>query len=451
MMKKAVKGSIAAAAVACVALCGVAFAGVSADEAAKLKSELTPLGGEKAGNADGSIPAWDGGYSKVPPGYKSGQPRPDPFASDKPILTITSANAAQYAAKLDEGQMHLLKKYPDYKIQVYTTRRTASAPQWVYDETFKNATRAKLDGYALSGAYGGIPFPIPKNGAELVWNHALRVRPEALQFVFNTYTVDSKGVPTLASTATNEFGQPYYRKGGSAEDIQDGYYWSAMQMVTAPPVRAGEIVLFRDKLDNSRAGWQYLVGQRRVRRAPTLCCDTPNFVNSGVDFFDQPFVFFGPMDRYDWKIVGKKEMYIPYNNNRLIASKDADAIKPNFVNPELVRWELHRVWEVEGTLRAGQRDVRPRRKLYFDEDTHIAVIGNTWDGQGTLWHTSVGFPFIMYEYPTVEMEVFTTMDFIKGTYTFTPVGNHDTQIKIMDKAWPEGNFTPESLSRRGVR
>ncbi|WP_443586319.1 DUF1329 domain-containing protein, partial [Salmonella enterica] len=127
---------------------------------------------------------------------------------------------------------------------------------------------------------------------------------------------------------------------------------------------------------------------------PTICCDTPNFVASGVDFFDQVFVWFGPSTNYDWKIVGKREMFIPYNSNRLIAAKSGEAMAKNFVNPELVRWELHRVWEVEGTVRAGKRDVRPKRKLYLDEDTYIAAIGNTWDSQGTLWHTSYGFPFV---------------------------------------------------------
>lgn len=434
-----------------MAASGLAWAGVSAEEAARLKSDLMPLGGEKAGNKDGTIPAWDGGYTKVPAGYKSGQPRPDPFANEKPLFTITGANMAQYANKLDDGQQFLLKKYPDYKINVYKTHRTASAPQWVYEETFKNATRAKLVNDGVVDAFGGIPFPIPKTGAELMWNHALRVRPEAFLGPFNSYVVDSNGNISLSTGAINEVSSPYYRKGSSYEKMKDGAYYQNVQTVVAPSLRAGELLMYYDKLNNDRPAWQYLVGQRRVRRAPTICCDTPNFVNSGVDFFDQVFVFFGPFSNYDWKIVGKKEMYIPYNNNRLTMAKDKDAMNKKFVNPDLVRWELHRVWEVEGTVRAGKRDVRPKRKIYFDEDTYAAVIGNSWDAQGTLWHTSYGFPFIQYEVPAVSLEVSVTMDLIKGTYTYYPIGDQSVQLQVMDKPWPENYYTPEALGRKGVR
>lgn len=444
MMKHMIK-AVALLASACLGAAS-AVAAVTADEAARLKSELTPLGGEKAGNKDGSIPAWDGGYTKAPAGYKKGGPRPDPFAGEKPLLTITAANMDAHADKLDEGQKYLLKKYPDYKINVYPTHRTAAAPQWVYDETFKNATRSKLDGYAVTGAFGGVPFPIVKSGTELMWNHSLRVRPAAYSQYFNSYTVDSGGRPSLASGGVNEITVPYYAKGGTPESIKAGVYYQNLQTTTAPSVRAGELLMYYDQLDNSRPAWQYLVGQRRVRRAPTICCDTPNFVTSGVDFLDQVFVFMGPMDRYEWKLIGKKEMFIPYNNNRLLLADDKEAMKPKFINPDLVRWELHRVWEVEGNLRAGQRDVRPKRKLYFDEDTSIAVIGNTWDAQGTLWHTSFGFPNIQFDVPAVSMEIWTTMDFIKGNYTYTA-----TREKIMDEPWPENYYTPEALSRKGVR
>jgi hypothetical protein len=427
------------------------YAGVSPEEAGRLKTDLMPLGGERAGNKDGTIPAWTGGFTTAPAGYQSGQPRPDPFAADKPLFTITAANAGQHAGKLDEGQLFLLKRYPDYRLHVYPSRRTAAAPQWVYDETFKNATRARLQGAAVSGAYGGLPFPIPKTGLEALWNFALRARPASFSFPFNSWLVDSNGKATLASGALNEWNTPYYQKGRSPDDFKDRPYSTAIQTVSAPLIRAGEMLMWHDLTDNSRQAWQYLVGQRRVRRAPTICCDTPNFVNSGVDFFDQAFVFNGPMDRYDWKLVGKREMYVPYNSNRFVAAKDREVTTPRFANPELVRWELHRVWEVEGTLRAGQRDVRPRRKVYLDEDTFIAVIGNTWDAQGSLWHTTLGFPMLQYEVPVVAMEVFLTMDLQKGLYTASLIGDQASQLAVQPAPYPDDSFTPEALGRRGVR
>jgi hypothetical protein len=331
-------------------------------------------------------------------------------------------------------------------MNVYPTHRTATAPKWVLEEISKNASRAKLNGYTVTGAYGGVPFPFPKSGTELLWNHSLRVRPAAFTQSFKSYTVDSGGRSSLASGGMNEITVPYYVKGGSPDSVKDGSYFKNMQSVTAPSVRAGELLLYYDQFDNTRPAWQYLVGQRRVRRAPTICCDTPNFVTSGVDFLDQVFVFMGPMDRYDWKLLGKKEMFIPYNSNKLLLAEDKDALKPKSINPDLIRWELHRVWEVEGTLRSGQRDVRPKRKLYFDEDTYIAVLGNTWDAQGTLWHTSIGFPTMQFELPAVAMETWTTMDLIKGNYTYTV-----TREKVMDELWPDSYYTPDAMSRKGVR
>lgn len=156
------------------------YAGVTADEAAKLKSTLTPFGAEKAGNKDGSIPAWTGGLTKVPAGYEPGSARPDPFPDEKPVVQISAKNLEQYKDKLSEGTQTMLRQHPSYRLDVYPTHRTAAAPQWVYDNTFQNATRAKTTagGNSVENAYGGIPFPIPKSGAEVMWNHLLRWRGE---------------------------------------------------------------------------------------------------------------------------------------------------------------------------------------------------------------------------------------------------------------------------------
>jgi len=188
-----------------------ASAGVSADEAARLKTELTPLGAEKAGNKDGSIPAWTGGYTTPIPGDKPGGRRGDPFKDEKPLYSITSKNAEQYADKLTEGTKALLKKYPDtFRVDVYRTHRTAAAPQWVYDNTFKNATRAKVNGDVIEGAYGGIPFPIPKAGVEVMWNHLLRWRGTSWQFQTNMYqlTTDGKAVLTTDGVGDQQIAPP---------------------------------------------------------------------------------------------------------------------------------------------------------------------------------------------------------------------------------------------------
>lgn len=428
-------------------------AGVRPEEAGKLKSELTPFGAEKAGNKDGTIPVWDGGYTKVPAGYQSGQPRPDPFAKEKPLYSITAKNMDQYADKLSDGQKALLKKSDTYRIDVYPTHRSAAAPQWVYDNTFKNATRAKTpnNGGTVEGAYGGTPFPIPKTGSEVMWNHVLSWRGEAALFPFRSYVVGSDGKLVLAGEGVNEMNHPFYFRDGSPEK-NNGEFWNLYQYTKAPSFKSGESFAFRDQMDveKGRQAWQYLVGQRRVRRFPTLGYDTPNPVTSGADMVDHGFVFNGYQDKYQWKLIGKKEMYIPYNMNSFFLQKDADTIGPKHLNPDHVRWELHRVWVVEANLAPGKRHAEPKRTYYFDEDTWIAVLSDGWDSQGKLWHTGMNFPWIVYELPGVLAMEFATYDLNKGSYTAMTFGEMAVHYKAVPR-YPESTFTPEAMAARGVR
>lgn len=434
-----------------------ANAEITADEAARLLpgGDLTPLGGEIKGNADGTIPAWSGGYTDVPADYTSGIPRPDPFKDEKPLYSINSNNVDQYKDKLDEAQIHLINKFPDsYQINVYPTHRTAAAPQWYYDMTQKNSQSAKAvdvdTEYHLIDSKGGLPFPIPKTGVELMWDHVMRWRGESTAYRFNSYIVDENGVATRATGGVNENNFPNSFQTNVTE-VYNGEYWDVLQTVEEPAHRSGELLMVRDHVIEGRRAWQYLVGQRRVRRAPNIAYDTPNFVNSGVDFFDQPFVWWGPWDHYDWKLVGKKEMYVPYNMNNFFLQSDEDVMGEQHLNPDHMRWELHRVYEVEGTLRAGVRDVRSKRKLYFDEDTKTALIGNTWDPQGQLWHTTIGFPWNVPELPCQCMEMFTTYDLLRGIYTATLINDSkDMQLKVQKK-YRDTYFTPETMVRKGVR
>ena len=124
-----------------------ATAAVSAAEAAKLGNELTPLGAEKAGNSDGSIPAWDGGLTSAAQAgfanFRPGQHHPDPYASDKPLFTVSAGNMNQYANKLTEGHKKLLQTYRNtFKMLVYPTHRSGAAPQRIYDATKRIATTA---------------------------------------------------------------------------------------------------------------------------------------------------------------------------------------------------------------------------------------------------------------------------------------------------------------------
>jgi hypothetical protein len=432
-----------------------AMAAVSADEAAKLKTTLTPLGAERVGNAAGTIPAWDGGYTKVDPNYKDGGKRSDPFANEKPLYTITAQNMGQYADKLSEGIKAMLKKYPDsYHLDVYPTHRTAAAPQWVYDNTFKNATTAKLvqnaTGAEPQNAQGGIPFPIPQNGAEAIWNHLTRWRAASWHTDFTQYLVTSDGKPVLTNDSRADYQMPWYLSDGQGKD---GVYWSIRMINDGPPLRAGEAITGRENVDSDRtAVWTYLPGQRRVRRLPNGCCDTPTPATAGVMSFDELYVFTGRIDRFDWKLVGKKEMYIPYNSNKVFtAANPTDLLGAHHLNPASIRWELHRVWVVEATLAPGKRHVMPKSTYYLDEDTWAAVLGERYDAQGQLAKVLWTTPVVLPDLPGVVTVTNGFYDLVSGAwFTGDIFAGKKEQYRIVP-TYKDSVFTGDAMAGEGVR
>ncbi|TBW48320.1 DUF1329 domain-containing protein [Marinobacter halodurans] len=384
---------------------GPAQAAVSADQANALKSTLTPMGAERAGNADGTIPAWTGGMTKVPAGPKFGDIPADPFPGEKPLYRIDAKNAAKYAAKLSPGVQAMLKKYPDkFHLEVYPTHRTAAAPDWVYKNTFKNATNCKLGdkGLTLSGCYGGIPFPVPQNGSELIWNTLLRVEAESIEMGFVNMVGNDDGSRTLASAGKENWQYPYYYHDGDAKDWS-GRYVLLRFLTSDPPYKAGESLVTQDSIDPKypRMAWQYLVGQRRVRRAPTVGYDTPDFVASGANYFDEVQGFIGSPDRFTWKLIGKEEMYIPYNLNKFHSEKAKDVFTPYVLNSDKMRWELHRVWVLEANVAPGKRHAVPKRRFYIDEDSWTVSLVDGYDAKGKLWRVTQVLPFVDPKIPAV--------------------------------------------------
>jgi hypothetical protein len=430
-----------------------ASAGVSAAEAARLKTELTPFGAEKAGNTDGTIPAWTGGHTTPIAGDKPGGRRGDPFKDEKPLYSITAKTGDQYADKLTDGTKAMLKKYPEtFRLDVYKTHRTAAAPQWVYDNTFKNATRAKVNGDAIENAYGGIPFPIPKSGIEVMWNHILRWRGTSWQFHTNMYQLTADGKSVLTTDGVGDQQMPYYLPEGSP-DKWDGDFWLIRLLNSGPPIRAGEAVVGRENLDFQKTqSWVYLTGQRRVRKLPNPCCDTPAAAMAGVMSIDEVEVFTGRLERFDWKLLGKREMIIPYNTNRLLQpTTDAEVLAAHHLAPNHMRWELHRVWVVEASLREGKRHQAPKSRYYCDEDTWTCVLGDRWDANGQLWKQLWANTFVAPDLPGVVIGSFGFNDLLAGTALVANLYNQKKAHYATVPRFPDSNFTPDAMAAGGAR
>lgn len=440
---------------ACLALATTvpAFAAVTAEEAAQLKTTLTPLGAERAGNKEGAIPAWTGAAPQAPADYKTGGLRLDPFAADKPLYTITAENAAKYADKLTDGQKALLKAFPKtFRMDVYPTRRSAAAPQWVYDNTFKNATRAKTTGNGnyLEGAYGGTPFPIPKTGHEAMWNHLLAYPGETAELNFANWHTSAEGKHTQITRGKVIWQFPYYFKDGSLETFK-GVHSRALLRQSDPAFKAGESVMVFYMTNGDTQGWQYLAGQRRVRKAPTVAYDTPNDITSGLENWDEVQVFSGALDRYNYKLVGKKELIVPYNMNRFHSLPPEGRLAAQHVNPDAMRFELHRVWVVEATLAEGKRHVVPKRVMYLDEDTWAAVWADLWDANGQLWRSNFGLPLNMIEGGFVHAKLaYGSHNHLTGGYVISGQADYARGPfwGLVDRK-PDSFYTPDALAATG--
>ena len=433
-----------------------AFGAVSADQAARLGKDLTPLGAERSGNAAGSIPEWTGGITQAPAGYTPGMHHPDPFAGEAPLYTITAANLDQYRDKLTAGAIALLKAYADYKLPVYPTHRTASVPARVYDATKVNATQANLvrDGAAVEGAIGGIPFPIPQNGTEAMWNHLLRFRGTIAERQVSQAAPTRGGNYTLVDF-DEEFLFNYYLEGMTPEKLGNTVFYFK-QEVKAPPRLAGSILLVRETIDQvkePRNAWVYNPGQRRVRRAPNIAYDNPGTASDGMRTSDQLDMFNGALDRYTWELVGKREMIVPYNSYHLHSDKVkySEILKPLHINQDLTRYELHRVWVVEAKLKPGTSHVYPRRTFYLDEDSWQALAVDQYDSRGQLWRASEAHCINYYEVPTFWSTLEVHTDLLAGRYLAFGLANEGPSYDFAIKRTVSDYNNPDNLRREGMR
>lgn len=442
------------------------FAKVSADEAKKLGGPvLTEFGAERAGNADGSIPAYTGGMTAPPANYTAGSGfLADPFAGEKPLYSVDAKNVDQYANNLTAGTAALIKKYPStYRVDVYPTHRTASYPAWVLKNTLKNAVTAELvgnvEGDGVEGAYGGIPFPIPQNGYEVMWNNTLKwqgVRTVAQNG--GGIFVDAGGHRTLTNETTNDQFYPYYDPAKTS--LPDSMMEKALETSTAPASQDGtaDILEFPINYGNSdQLFYVYTVGQRRVRLAPEFKYDTPVAQAGGAYIYDEINLWSGRLDRFDFKIVGKKDIIIPYNEfklNQPTVSEQA-LFTPHHLNPDYFRWEKHRVWVVEATLKPGKRHIYSRRRFYLDEDDWSIVASDAYDQAGQLYRVAFSNNFPVYDakWPYIYSTTFIFVNISQGTYNFTSWagGQYNSHFTSYDQAPPPAHYSPETMAGSGIR
>ena len=428
---------------------------VPPEQVARLGDDLTPMGSEKSGNEDGSIPAWTGGLTAPPEGigYEKGKHLPDPFAADEKLFRIDGSNAAQYDDFITRGQKALMERYPSYHMDVYPSRRSCALPEHVYKAAKKNATIGELvaDGNGVAKAIMASPFPIPNNGLEFVWNHTLRYRGYKLQRQFTAIPVNQSGdyyEITVHDDAILRWSDPQM---AAAEDLDNISILYLLQ-TKAPARSAGYVVLVQESLNmavEARKAWTYSPGTRRVRRAPTIAYDNPGTNSDGITTSDSFGGFNGAPDRFNWTVRGRSEKFIAYNNYRRVLVPYEKLISKHHVNQDVMRYEKHRVWEVVGDLKPSFRHVYSKRVFYIDEDTNGIVATEIYDGRGQLWRVQELGGGVQYELPLCGGSGDTVYDLMVGRYLMLGLINEEKPIDFDASHLDAKRYTPSSIRRLG--
>ena len=421
-----------------------AQASVSSQEAAQLGTNLTLVGAEKAGNADGSIPPYNGGLTTAPASFKAGDSmRPDPYANEKPLLVINGRNVDQYKDLLSATTVALAKRFPGYRIDVYPTHRTAALPQKVLNNSRHNAIDAKSleGGLAIDNVLPGVPFPIPKSGAEAMWNFLLRYQGVNIHSKYDSWNVDSAGVASLAITGEAFISFPIYEHLSKPFNNSDIYHQMKLSY-TGPARRAGESIMLKNAtnpLHFPGRAWQYMPAQRRVKQISVLAYDTPNPGTARA------------LELYDWTLVGTQEMIVPYNTYKLTYARDAKSLTtPNYISPDFVRWEKHRVYVVEGNLKSGSKHIYQKRRFYLDEDSWAALASDQYDASGQLYRGSFAFLSQSYDQQVPDATPFMTYDLSRGSYNINGVVGPHGGIRYIEPL-STAQWVPESMAGAGVR
>lgn len=428
-----------------------AHAKVSEQEAAKLGKQLTAIGAQPEANAAGSIPAYKGGLAQ----NVNASPFENVIAQEKPLFVITSKNVAQYAEQLTDGQKALFKKYPNtYAMPVYPTHRTSAFPQAVYSKAKKNATSAELvsGGNGLKNFDETVPFAIPQDGLEVIWNHISRFRGGSVERNGAQLNVQENG-SYMAVKINALFTPPQYLEDGFDGKKDDNILFYFMQAIKEPARLSGDVLLVHetiDQVEQPRMAWSYSAGQRRVRRAPQVAYDAPAQASSGLRTSDQIDMFNGAPNKYEWKLVGKKEMYIPYNAYKLADTnaKYSDIIQAGHINQDFARYELHRVWHVEATLKDGERHIYGKRSFYIDEDSWQIAIADHYDNRGQLWRVGEGHQIQFVNANTPWYAANLSYDLQSGRYV-AEINNEEKDAFVFGKQVKRKEYTAAALRRAG--
>jgi len=433
----------------CVLAC--APVGTYAAETALDDKKYTPFGSERNGNDDGSIPAWQGDKDYADKKYSE-------LVSETPLFEITENNYNQYAEYLSDGQKALFATYPSsFKMPVYTSYRLHNIPDHFASATFKNKQDAILidDGNGLDNVWPGIPFPSPDNALEIIWNHTTSWRGLSFSASYTEASIRPNEATTIIKSKL-DFASPFHDP-NREKYSGNGKLFYFLATTYSPALLAGGATLVHESTQprlSPRKTWIYVKGNKRVQRLPSLTHDGPNMNSEHIRVIDEVNLFNGAPDRYNWKIIAKKEHFIPYNNNRL-AARDKDIgtiLGSSHIDPNMARYEKHRVWVVEGTLKDSENHLYKKRVFYIDEDSWLIVLAEQYNDKDELWRTSSSYIKYYPDMPGTFTVLDSFHDLSTNNYYIQAITQQNKKaIEFFDSVLDTRRFMPAALSRGANR
>ncbi|WP_204360094.1 DUF1329 domain-containing protein [Ralstonia sp. GX3-BWBA] len=424
-----------------------------------MAEDLTPEGADRSASKDGSVPVYAGKQSPEA-GWEWGKVRGDfwKHKSEKPLYSIDASNIDKYADKLTPGQIQLLKQKKGYRMDVYASHRECQVPDFVAQNSKANLTGAKLDstGEQLQTAtLPGVVFPQPKNGAEAILNYMYRYHGEGLEWPKMVTSISPRpGSNEWIDVISPQHAfVPWGKPGKTTPQDVDQLSSAAFFKMESPPALAGQAFVQRQFFNKPSETFYYFPGQRRVRRMPAYTHDAPVIGMENQYLIDEANMFYGTIDRFNWKLVGKKELLVPYNAFGMYKFKEKlhDVATPDGVASSNRRYEMHRVWVVEATLKPSARHVASKKVFYLDEDSWLALVGEDYDAQGKLWKVRESYPIPVWELGgTCDNMPFVMYDLSNGRYvmdqtTFGQGKDIHWYEQINDPRFKTDFFTAETL------
>ncbi|MDX1589143.1 MAG: DUF1329 domain-containing protein [Oleiphilaceae bacterium] len=433
--------------------CSMVMAGGAAVASELGGDKLTVIGAERAGNGD-EIPAYDGGLSTAPANYAGDKRYVNPFPDDKELFRIDQSNVDQYKDKLSPGQVAMIKKNKDFFMPVYETRRTATYPDAWNKQTIENDSKVELEasGNGILNYETGTPFPTPEAGQEIIFNHTTRFRGGSVKRNIAQMAPQTDGSFSTVRL-TEDITYPTYLVDYVPEE-HDNILFYFRQTTTAPSRLSGNVLLVHETINQvkeGRSAWIYNSGQRRVRRAPNVAYDGPGTAADGQRTADNLDLFNGAPDRYNWEIIGKQEMYIPYNAYDLLSTDLTydEIVQPGHIDQSLTRYELHRVWHVRATLKENERHIYAQRDFYVDEDSWQIAVVDHYDGRGELWRLAEAHFFQVYDEDIPFYAFETLYDMLSGRYLLIGLTNEEADPYDFNTERRASFYTPAALRRSG--